>query len=167
MMTKAPKKFDDKPGETVIRPDPVRPGQPDIEATSSIPAHNVGEIEGVIQKKDAPGAPIVEKAPDEKDLQEGKITPQAVEKPQYDFGVTEEDILAGKVSPTAVRETERSVARDDELNDMITVARNRTQLARLNRAEVAEVFSVLKAEGYEVRKVGGNAMTENEAIRAA
>ncbi len=144
MMTKAPVKTDKK-AETVIRPDPVRPGQPDIEATSSIPAHNVGEIEGVVQKKDAPGAPIVEKAPDEKDLQEGKITPQAVVKPEYDYGVTEEDILAGKVSPTAVRQAEGAAVRDDDLNDMITIARNRTQLARLNRAEVAEVFSILKS----------------------
>lgn len=152
-MTKAPKaKTKDEAkdaGETVVRPDPVRE-EPTIEATSTIPAHEPDQIEGVIQFKDDKGGPIKEKAPDEQDLQEGKVSPQAVIKPEYDFGVTHEDVLAGKVSPAAVRE--REVARDDDLNDMITVARDKTALARLNRAECAEVFNILKAEGYEVRK---------------
>lgn len=166
-MTKAPKKFDDKPGETFIRPDPDNK-KPDntVPSTGTIPEHQVGAIEGVIQDKDNRNAPIVERAPNEQDLNEGKITPQAVEKPAYDAGVTQEDIDLGKVSPTAVRETARGVERDEDLNDMITVLRNRTQMARLNRVEVAEVIQTLKAEGYEITRTKGPSMSKTEAVRA-
>lgn len=140
-----------KPVNETVRPDP-RPADMDlVPSTGSVPEHKEGEIAGVIQYKDDPDGEIHEKLPDEQDLAEGKVTPAAVQTPIYERGVTHDDVLQGKVSPTAVRAID-AFEDDSDMDDMITVARNKTQLSRLNHAEAVNVFQTLKAEGYEVRK---------------